>query len=203
MTRLPDTDYARLPLGTRGAFEGVARWPWMASGMGTDDAHTPPTNRPRHRSQRVVEKVARSITNSETPHQDRPQPPGRHSNYATASHGRERQRRPTLTIASTIHATRTGRSPQRQSGVRHLGRGRRRPAGVPDDVCFLRMRSSACRCRLDWGGSRFRPDPSVGGPGSSPTAFVLVPAWAALSQRRPSANPRRLDANRRRASRCS
>ncbi len=67
MTRLTDTDHARLPLGKRGAFEGVARWPWMASGMGTDDARTPPTNQPRHQAQRWVEKVGRSITNSETP----------------------------------------------------------------------------------------------------------------------------------------
>src|ERR1700752_3856305 len=67
MTRLPDTDRARLPLGKRGAFEGVARWPWMASGMGTDEARTPATNRHRDHSQRVVEKVGRSITNSETP----------------------------------------------------------------------------------------------------------------------------------------
>ena len=67
MTRLPDTDRARPHLGVRGAFEGVARWPWMASGMGTDEARTPATNRPRHHTQRVVEKVGRSITNSETP----------------------------------------------------------------------------------------------------------------------------------------
>ena len=51
---------------------------------------------------------------------------------------------------------------QRQAGVRHLGRGRRRPPGVAD-VCFLRMRSSACRCRLDCGGSRLRPGASVEG----------------------------------------
>jgi len=67
MTRLPDTDRARPLLGKRGAFEGVARWPWMASEMGTDDAHTPTTNRSHHSAQRVVEKVRRSITNSETP----------------------------------------------------------------------------------------------------------------------------------------
>jgi hypothetical protein len=67
MTRLPDIDRARPLLGKRGAFEGVARWPGMASGMGTDDARTPATNQPRHHTQRVVEKVGRSITNSETP----------------------------------------------------------------------------------------------------------------------------------------
>jgi hypothetical protein len=39
----------------------------MASAMGTDDARTPTTNRPPHLTQRVVEKVGRSITNSETP----------------------------------------------------------------------------------------------------------------------------------------
>ncbi len=68
MTRLSDTNRARSLLGKRGAFEGAFRWPWMASGMGTDDAHTPATNRSRHNAQRVVEKVGRSITNSETPH---------------------------------------------------------------------------------------------------------------------------------------
>ena len=67
MTRVPDTDHAGLPLGKRGALEGVARWPWMASGMGTDDARTPTTNRSRHSAQRVVEKVGRSIKGSETP----------------------------------------------------------------------------------------------------------------------------------------
>jgi len=40
----------------------------MASEMGTDDADTSPTNQSRHRAQRVVEKLGRSITNSETPH---------------------------------------------------------------------------------------------------------------------------------------
>ena len=68
MTRLSDTNRARSLLGKRGAFQGAFRWPWMASGMGTDDAHTPATNRSRHNAQRVVEKVGRSITNSETPH---------------------------------------------------------------------------------------------------------------------------------------
>ena len=68
MTKPPDTDRARHLLGKRGAFEGVARWPWMASEMGTDEAHTPTTNRSHHSAQRVVETVGRSITNSETPH---------------------------------------------------------------------------------------------------------------------------------------
>jgi len=67
MTRLSDTDRARSLLGMRDAFEGVARWPWMASGMGTDDAHSTSTNQSHHSPQRVVEKVRRSITNSETP----------------------------------------------------------------------------------------------------------------------------------------
>jgi hypothetical protein len=40
------------------------------------------------------------------------------------------------------------------------GRGRRQPPGVAH-VCFLRMRSSACRCRLDPGGSRLRPNSAV------------------------------------------
>ena len=71
MTTLPNTDRASSLLGKRSAFEGVARWPWMASGMGTDDARTSTTNRSRHSTQRVVEKVGRSITNSETPHDDK------------------------------------------------------------------------------------------------------------------------------------
>lgn len=61
MTRLPDTDRARPLLGKRGAFEGVARWPRMASEMGTDEAHTPPNSRSHRNAQRVVEKVGRSI----------------------------------------------------------------------------------------------------------------------------------------------
>ncbi len=67
MTSLPDTDRARPVLGKRGAFEGVARWPWMARGMGTDEVRSTTTNQPRHTPQRVVEKIRRSITNSETP----------------------------------------------------------------------------------------------------------------------------------------
>ena len=67
MTRLPQTDRARLLLGKRGAFEGVAGRPWMAGRMGTDEARTPKTNRHRDHAQRAVEKVGRSITNSETP----------------------------------------------------------------------------------------------------------------------------------------
>jgi hypothetical protein len=65
MTRLPDTDRARSPLGKRGAIEGVARWPWMASGMSTHEAQSTSTNRSHHNPQRVVEKVGRSITNSD------------------------------------------------------------------------------------------------------------------------------------------
>jgi hypothetical protein len=68
MTSPPDTDRAQSLLGKRDAFEGVARWLWMASGMGTDEARSTSTNRPQPQAQRVVEKVGRSITNSETPH---------------------------------------------------------------------------------------------------------------------------------------
>ena len=39
-------------------------------------------------------------------------------------HERERQRRPTLTIAPTIHATRAGARVQQQAGARHLARVR-------------------------------------------------------------------------------
>jgi len=75
-------------------------------------------------------------------------------------HASERQpRRRRRSLSSSRRLASDARN-QRQAGVPHLGRGRRRPPGVAD-VCFLRMRSSACRCRLDCGGSRFRPDPSV------------------------------------------
>jgi hypothetical protein len=47
--------------------EGVARRPWMAGGMGTDDARTTTTDQVPHQPQRVVETCGRSITNSETP----------------------------------------------------------------------------------------------------------------------------------------
>ena len=49
-------------------------------------------------------------------------------------------------------STATGRPPS--------GPGCRQPRGVAQ-VCFLRMRSSACRCRLDPGGSRLRPEPAT------------------------------------------
>ncbi len=75
-------------------------------------------------------------------------------------HGRERQRGPTLTIASTIHATSAGRSPPTASRRRPSGPGDAAAPGVAH-VCFLRMRSSGCRCRLDPGGSRLRPDASL------------------------------------------
>jgi hypothetical protein len=68
MTTPQSTDHACLHLGKRGAFEGVARRPWMADGMGTDDAQTPATNRPCHSPQRWVEKVDSSIKGSDTPH---------------------------------------------------------------------------------------------------------------------------------------
>ena len=67
MTTLPSIDHAHLPLGKRGAFEGVARWPWMAGGMGTDDAQNPGNHQPHHNPQRWVEKCDRSVANSETP----------------------------------------------------------------------------------------------------------------------------------------
>ena len=99
MTWPSDNDRARSLLGMRGAFEGVARWPWMASGMGMDDADTPTTNRSHHSAQRVVEKVGRSITNSETPHPNASQQPttfpeGPATRYAlTISAADERERR--------------------------------------------------------------------------------------------------------------
>ena len=56
MTSPPHTDRARPSLGKRGVFRGSLAWPWMASEMGTDEAHTPTTNRSHHNAQRVVEK---------------------------------------------------------------------------------------------------------------------------------------------------
>ena len=95
MTRLSDTNRARSLLGKRGAFQGAFRWPWMASGMGTDDAHTPATNRSRHNAQRVVEKVGRSITNSETPHQRRTSKADRHGERTRGRHAPQRADRTT------------------------------------------------------------------------------------------------------------
>jgi hypothetical protein len=67
MTSIRDTERAPLPLGKRSAFEGVARRPGMAGGMGTDDAHTTTTHQAHHQPQRAVEKCDRSVANSETP----------------------------------------------------------------------------------------------------------------------------------------
>jgi hypothetical protein len=92
MTKLPDTDRARSLLGKRGAFEGVARWPWMASKMGTDDARTTSTNQSRHSPQRVVEKVGRSITNSETPQRAAGHAASASFSFALARLRRARQR---------------------------------------------------------------------------------------------------------------
>jgi len=70
MTTLADTDKAQLPLGKRGAFEGVARRP---DAGGTPARRPPrsslrtPTNPSRHSAQRWFEKCGRSVTNSETP----------------------------------------------------------------------------------------------------------------------------------------
>ena len=70
MTRHADTDRAQLPLGKRGAFEGVARrhgrrrnpaWMTPRSSLRT------PTHQPRHSPQRWVEKCGRSIKGSDTP----------------------------------------------------------------------------------------------------------------------------------------
>jgi hypothetical protein len=63
-----------------------------------------------------------------------------------------------------------GLSDQAASRRPPLGRGARQPPGVAH-VCFLRMRSSAWRCRLDPGGSRLRPQPSARRP---PAARLLV-----------------------------
>ena len=71
MTTPESTDRACLPLGKRGAFEGVAR----RHGRRRNPARTTPrsslrtpTNQPRHHAQRWVEKVGRSIKGSDTPH---------------------------------------------------------------------------------------------------------------------------------------
>ena len=54
--------------------EGVARRPWMAGGMGTDDARNNHQQPAHHQPQRWVEKCGRSIKGSETP---QPRHPGR------------------------------------------------------------------------------------------------------------------------------
>jgi len=65
------TDHVSLPLGKRGAFEGVAR----RHGRRRNPARTlprsslrTPDNQLRHNPQRWVEKRDRSVANSETPH---------------------------------------------------------------------------------------------------------------------------------------
>ena len=85
MTALPATDRAHLPLGKRGAFEGVAR----RHGRRRNPARTlprsslrTPENQLRYSPQRWVENCDRSVANSDTPHpardRARPQPqPGR------------------------------------------------------------------------------------------------------------------------------
>ena len=63
MTRPPDTDRARPLLGKRGASEGVARWPRMASEMGTDEAiRQPPTGPTTPLSVRLKKSAALSRT---------------------------------------------------------------------------------------------------------------------------------------------
>jgi len=66
------TDHVSLPLGKRGAFEGVAR----RHGRRRNPARTlprsslrTPDNQLRHNPQRWVEKRDRSVANSETPQQ--------------------------------------------------------------------------------------------------------------------------------------
>jgi hypothetical protein len=65
------------------------------------------------------------------------------------------------TIALVILALCAGRSESTARGVRHLGRRARQPLGVAHG-CFPRKRSSACRCRVDAGGSRLRPEAIAG-----------------------------------------
>jgi len=52
MTTLVHTERTWLHLGKRGAFEGVVRWPWMANGMGMDEARTTPANEVHDTTQR-------------------------------------------------------------------------------------------------------------------------------------------------------
>ena len=58
MSDLHSIDRVHPPLGKRGAFEGVARRPWMAGGMGMEEARTTATTELRHSPQRWVEKWA-------------------------------------------------------------------------------------------------------------------------------------------------
>ena len=74
-----------------------------------------------------------------------------------ASERQPRRRRHSLSSSRRLAAD---ARVQRQAGVRHLGRSTRQPPGVAH-VCFLRMRSSASRCRSAPGGSRLRPISSV------------------------------------------
>ncbi len=73
-------------------------------------------------------------------------------------HALERQRPRWFTVALVPLSVGLGRS-QSTASMRPSsgGRGRRQPPGVAH-VCFQRMRSSACRCRMDAGG--LSPSPS-------------------------------------------
>jgi hypothetical protein len=84
--------------------------------------------------------------------------------------------RPTLALA--VPRLPPSARNQRQAGVRDLGPGTMAAAGVAH-VCFLRKRSSACRCRLDPGRSRYRPISSVRLPRSARSLFVFPRPHAA------------------------
>ena len=72
MSTLKHTDHVAIPLGKRGALEGVARRHGRrrnpARKLPRSSLRTP-ENQFRHSPQRWVEKRDRSVANSETPHQ--------------------------------------------------------------------------------------------------------------------------------------
>ena len=74
MSNLPSIEHAHAPLGKRGAFEGVARRPWTAGGMGTDGSRlttlinlTNQLTTAQGTPKDWVRRCGRSIKDSDTP----------------------------------------------------------------------------------------------------------------------------------------
>ena len=134
MTALNSTDRAHLPLGKRGAFEGVAR----RHGRRRNPARTlsrsslrTPENQLRDSPQRWVEKCDRSVANSDTPQHPRPkleQPPRRPRSILDSGLSRRNtvlRCQPANMSLTTRRATRQARRPL----SRAIPPYRRKPTG--------------------------------------------------------------------------
>ena len=95
-----------------------------------------PTNQPRHSTQRVVEKVGRSITNSETPHYARARARGHNHRRALRTLGRSLSR-----IIWKCWQTHTPYDPKRHTALqRHITVTTPDPSGPrPDHAATQRM----------------------------------------------------------------